>query len=109
MGIHNIYRRTDGYTGVPANTINPGSSNIEPLFKGEAPYVINCKGLYAAASGNSAEINANLPYENPAPGTRQIVSGGIIIETTYNNTPRRVLLTNTSDITIMGSFTREAT
>lgn len=91
MGIHNLYKSANE------------STNLYP----EASYIINCQGLYSNTD-TAANKAKNSPYQNPVSAGRQVVANGIIIETTYDNTPRQVKLTNTNDILIMGSFTRAA-
>lgn len=103
MGIHNLYQQKTSASGDPTKPLYP-----------EEKCVINCKGLYSMyqfTGTDTQKINAanaaNAPYENPSIGSTQIVAGGVILETTYNNTPRRVKLLNTNQTLIMGSFTRE--
>lgn len=91
-GLHNLYRAIS--TVSPTQKITyadsqiGSSQKIEALYT-ESNYIINCQGLSATTSYT---------------GKRLPIVGGLIFETTYNNTPREVKLMHTNDMFIMGTF-----
>ena len=78
--LHNIYRK-DGDEYIPLYT--------------ERPYVISCLG----------EPKQTSPSK---PADWNLVEDGLIMQTTYNNVPRQVLLYGTRNILIIGTFKKVA-
>jgi len=118
MGVHNLYNTSAATTsttettssivqsnksykgpkGEAPSSLDPNSYNVAtPLFT-EVPYVIDLLGLPPGTAGT---------YPNPS---NQIwkVTHGIIIESTYNNTPREVRCRYTKNTLLMGTFNRSA-